>query len=213
MGSVNLTVLRKEIKAQATRSIESRANKVLENAFNKQKDRFLQDFDTHPVTQSIESGPKMDDGIVNTAKGGNLFSLIGFQAGSNPIASLRAILSNGFKLRGSLRTRLAGDKIIIERTVESPTLVDIEKQTSGKYGLSDWTNKSWVRLVEDGIPWFRAYLFGAKYSKYSRSGMAIEAKDDKGNLRTVRNESFGKIPYLSVMLREFRNRIRRISNR
>lgn len=208
MGSVNLTVLRKEIAAQATRSVESRANKVLENAFNKQKNRFLQEFDEHPVTQSIENGPKGDDEIVNTAKGGNLFSLIGFRGNSNPISALRTILTNRFRLRGNLRTRLVNNKIIVERTIESPSLVEIEKQTSGKYGLSDWTNKSWVRLVEDGIPWFRAYLFGAKYAKYSRSGMAIEAKNKEGELQTVRNESFGGIPYLSVLLRRFRDRIR-----
>jgi hypothetical protein len=66
MGSVNLNVLRKEIVAQANRSVESRANKVLENAFNKQRDKFLEEFDSHEVTQSIENGPKGNDGIVNT---------------------------------------------------------------------------------------------------------------------------------------------------
>lgn len=213
MASVNLRVLRKEIVAQARGSIENRANRVLENAFNKERDRFFQEFESHEVTQSIQKGPGVSDGIVNTSKGGNLFSLIGFNFGANPIADLRTLLLSSFRLRGRLTTRLSGDKIIVERTTESPTLAEIERQTAGKDGVGDWTNKSWVRLVEDGIPWFRAYLFGAKYSKYSRSGAAIEAKDKEGNLRNVRSESFGGISYLSVLLREFRNRISRISNR
>jgi hypothetical protein len=209
MGSVNLAVLRREITAQASKSIETRANKVLENAYNKERDKFLQEFDAHPVTQSLENGPKGNDGIVNTAKGGNLYSLIGFKGNSNPIAALRKILFNRFRLRGKLTTKLVGNKIIVERTAESPSLIEIDKQTSGKYGVGDWTNKSWVRLIEDGIPWFRAYLFGEKYSKWSRSGTAIEAKDKEGNLVTARNESFGPIPYLSVLLRRFRERIRK----
>ncbi len=208
MGSVNLAVLRREIVAQATRPIEMRANKVLENAYNKERDIFLQEFDNHPVTQSIRNGPNGDDGIVNTAKGGNLYSLIGFKGNSNPIAALRKILFNRFRLRGKLTTRLTGNKIIVERTTESPSLIEIDKETSGKYGVGDWTNKSWVRLIEDGIPWFRAYLYG-NFSKWSRSGSAIEAKDKEGGLVTVRNESFGPIPYLSVILRNFRERIRR----
>jgi hypothetical protein len=42
--------------------------------------------------------------------------------------------------------------------------------------------------------------------------MAIQAKNNKtGELQSVRNESFGPIPYVSELLRNFRNRIRRYS--
>ncbi len=208
MGSVNLAVLRREIVAQSARPIEIRANKVLENKFNKERNRFFQEFDNDEVTKSIENGPKENDGIVNTVKGGNLYSLIGFNSGSNPVSALRKILFNRFKLRGNLTTRLVGNKIIVERTTESPTLVNVEEETSGKYGVGDWTSKSWVRLIEDGIPWFRYYLFGEKYEKWSRSGTAIQAKNEEGEPITVRNESFAGIPYLSKLLRNFRNRIR-----
>jgi len=209
MGSVNLAVLRREIAAQATKSVETRGNRVLENAFNKQKNIFLEDFNSDQVTQSIEGGPIGSDGIVNTAKGGNLYSLIGFNSGSNPITALRKILFNKIKLRNNFRSKLVGSKVVIERTVEIPSLKEIESETSGKYGVGDWTNKSWVRLIEDGIPWFRYYLFGGFGSPPSRSGTGIQAKKrGSDEPQAVRNESFSGIPYLSRLLKNFRDRIR-----
>jgi hypothetical protein len=207
MGSVNLRVLRKEIIVQAQKPVEQRANKVLENALNRQRDRFIQEFDAHEVTQAIQSGPNDNDGIVNTKKGGNLYSLIGFNSGESPTATLRKFLYDSFKLRDGLRLKANGNKIIAEKTAELPTMVGAEVETAGKHGVGQWTNKSWVKLIEDGIPWFRAYLFNKGGMKNSRSGNAIEAKDKEGNLKTIRNESFGPISYLSGLLKRLRDRV------
>lgn len=209
MGSINLAVLNREIAAQANKSIQSRGNKVLERAFEKQRNVLLQEFNNDEVTKSIESGPSGNDGIVNTKKGGNLYSLIGFNARQNPIAALREILFGKIKLRNNFSAKVVGGKVVVERTVEMPSLKEIENETSGKYGVGEWTNKSWIKLIEDGVPWFRYYLFGEKYSKWSRSGTAIQAKNrETGEPVQVRNESFSGIPYLSKLLRNFKNRIR-----
>lgn len=204
---VNLRVLRKEISVQSKRAIEPRAEAAMEKEFAKIKNQLLRDFDRHPVTNELEDGNRAESNYVNTSHGGNLFSLLGFKYSQKPIQKLRRILENSIKFAGPIKTRVRGNKIIIEKTVSNPSLDTISSEV-GSASKLDWTNRSWLDLLEKGITGFASYLFDEEQLKqWSRSKTAIEAKDKNGNLIKVRDGSLGPIRYISDLLLKFRNRI------
>jgi len=176
----------------------------LEKQFQKRKNEMLEAFDEHPVTQELEGGENGGIGLVETAHGGNLFSLLGFNAGNHPAENLRKILESNILLKSNLaKAKKTKNRVLFEVPVEIPTMETIGKKASAKNSLSRWTTKSWIDLVENGIPWFAHYLFkdGKKINK-SASGTAIEVKAEIEQGRTT---PFNGIPYISQILRDFKN--------
>ena len=94
----NITSVSKRTVAEAQRKLKNDANFTkqvrasLTNSFVKVYEKFLQDFNSHPVTKEIEAGPNSSN-ISGTLGGtGNLFTYIGFSSGSKPIEPLRKTL-------------------------------------------------------------------------------------------------------------------------
>ena len=204
MGKVNLIQLKREIERQEARLIAPRMKNKLNKAFEVEKNRFLKEFDSHPVNKELEKGPNGESSIIKTKKGGNLYSLLGFVDGVEPVRELRDALEDGIS-KGHVTKDLGAKKIKYNLEVRVPTLTELKRKTQ----LLTWTTRSFVDLVENGISNFRRYLFdrSGRLKKYSKSGTAIQADRD------VRDKEFNGVPYLTKMIKKFQDRLKGINKK
>ena len=88
---VNMKRLRDRIR-RPNRRLREIARKKAEVRFKKAKQQMVENFESHPVTQEIRSGPDAGNASSTLGGYGNLYSYIGF-AGSDPTS----IVSNYLK--------------------------------------------------------------------------------------------------------------------
>lgn len=206
---VNISLLKLELNKYLNRSsdeIFKKARPLIERKFNKSKEELLEEFDKHTVTQDLEGGPSGDSELVTTIGGGNLYSLLGFRSGQNPISNLRKILNSTIKLdfTGIRKTKIKNG-IEIQVPVLLPTMDQLNQRVASINKLP-WTSRGWIYLVENGIPWFAHYLFRQRGFKQSYSGKAIEVK---GTISEGRDSTFSGIPYISELFNDFKKNIKR----
>lgn len=173
-------------------------NKVLEEAaYNEVKnnldqatDMMLQEFNEHPVTQEIEAGPTASNSSGSLGGYGNLFSFLGFENGTNPIAFLRNFLKESVSIVRRPSSKARGRYTF---NVTVPEIKEIENETPLPYESS----RSWVRGIERGISGIAYYIF-TKKSKSSRSGTGLQSQGKaRGGVR-FQNQS-----YLTSILNKF----------
>ncbi len=166
--------------------------------FEVAKNQLMEDFDNHPVTRELEAGaqdPENADNVSNTLPGssGNLYSFIGFE--ENPIPALRNALQEGTTLSVSTIS-VEGDKIKCKSSLRVAT-----EQIQDATPLPFETGKSWAEGIEKGISGFSQFLAGAFAT--SRSGGGIQVKNQ------VRGQNFRTTQYLSQILKNFTNKLRK----
>lgn len=169
---------------------KQKANNLMEPHFERAKERLLNKFNKHKVTQEIEAGPTTDNssGLLNGY--GNLFSFIGFPVGENPIEELRFFLEDSINFKQTVRR---GNTYYFR--VECPSMQEIEQVTP-----MPWEHgNSWVDGIEHGMSNLSHYLY-VHWNK-ARSEEGIQLKHDY-----LYDASFETTPYLSKMLNEFRER-------
>ena len=165
--------------------------RALNNKVQKAQKKFLDNFEKHPVTMEISAGASATN-ISGTLGGvGNLFSYIGFSAGSQPLAALRPLLA-----QYEIRYHHTKAKTVINITV--PTKEEIFKSTPLPWA----TGRSWAKGIETGISGLGKYLHID--SPRSRSGKGIQTK---GRQRTG---GFSNTSYLSSLLNDYYKEIRKI---
>lgn len=163
----------------------------IEDKFEKAQKQFLNNFEKHPVTLEIGGGPNSTN-ISGTLNGvGNLFSYIGFDSGTKPLAALRVLLAK-YEIRYHHTKRSTSINITL------PTRQEIFKVTPIPWA----TGRSWAQGIETGISGLGQYL--TSNSPRSRSGSAIQTK---GKIRSGR---FTNVPYLSSLLKEYYKEIRKV---
>jgi hypothetical protein len=183
-----------KIKRKIVRNIKKVPERVkieAQRKFNRAKREMITEFESHPITQELEGGP-MGGNVSGTLGGvGNLFSFIGFQEGSNPIATLREMLNN-------YRINIMSPKIIKRSSgvdfkfrVTGPSMAEIEAAT-----YLSWLGKSWVRGIERGMTGLGNYL-ALMGAIGSRSGGGIQAKT------SYRGGAYRPTKYMSSLLRTF----------
>ena len=177
-------------KVASSSKVQQKSDEIVEKKLKIAKEIVLNEFDSHPVTKEIEGGASADNKS-NTLDGyGNLFSFIGFEAGADPISSIREFLKNSFKVKKEKATKS------LKKTyfVHSPSLEDFN------FAIMPWENKSWVKEIESGISGFNYYL--SKMVEASRSGTAIQI-DNK--LRSIGSSKASD--YMSEILQNFKKRM------
>jgi hypothetical protein len=177
-------VFRKEVK------------QIIEKDFFTVHDIFLKAFDSHPVTMEIEGGPSANNSSRTLGGVGNLYTYIGFQAGSHPIKSLRKTLEKYSirynNLRGGLRA-----------IIEVPTKEDVFAVTPMPWAMG----RSWARGIERGISGLGQYLVKSGSIPQSRSGRAIEVKGK------IRSGKFSNVSYMSALLNDYYKSIKKLENK
>jgi hypothetical protein len=184
MGSVNK-------KVAQSRKYNQGVDQIAQRRFNEAKRKLMEDFDNHPVTQELKSGPSSTN-LSDTLGGyGNLFSYIGFPEGTDPTVAVRAFLQASIRLKRSS----SGGNLNVSYSVHVPSLQDFD------FAKMPWEGgNNWVSAIESGISGFSYYM--TKAADASRSGSAIQI-DSK--IR-ARGSSVG-VSYITKVINKFRQRI------
>jgi hypothetical protein len=210
--AVNVRLLKQTIAEQAGEKIASRANQAIKLNFNTQKEKLLNDFDNHPVTQELEAGPDVEHSeFFHTDKGGNLFSLIGFDRDKTPTKKLRQILDKGITIDTSAKkvTVAPDGRLKVVVPISIITLQEVYDATaSNKETQVPWNKgRSFVQMIQRGITGFGSYVAGMFESpKPSRSGGGVQAKKG-GKPQQVRDIDLPGIPYVNELLGDFKKHL------
>jgi hypothetical protein len=160
------------------------------------RNEFLKKFNSHPVTMEVEGGVSASN-ISRTLGGiGNLYTYIGFTAGSSPIRPLRLLLEK-YEIR--YHHIRQGMRI----TVELPTKEEVFQATPMPWA----SGRSWARGIERGISGLGRYLVSKRDISKSRSGKAIEVKTP------MRGGKFSNTSYISSLLNDYYKKIKKLEKR
>jgi len=187
MGYVKLDITSIRTKALRTEKARNRALIKAERITEREKDRLIEAFESHPVTKEIAAGP-LAPNTSNTLGGyGNLFSFIGFDAGSDPITPVKNLLEK-IEVK-NLKYKVKNQQYIA--TVRYPEKEEIRSVSP----LPFETGKSWVVGIEKGISGFTQYIYKKFLKGKSKEGLQSEKMDRSGN--------YQKTNYLFSMLSVF----------
>lgn len=185
MNKINFDSIRK--KASNAKKIEQRADKFVDKLLEKNKLNFLNEFDDHPITKELISGPNGAN-TSNTLGGkGNLFSFIGFFQSQNPVEELRIFLEKNFSFKKIKKNNK------LKYSIDYPSLEKIKNNTPMPWE----SGNSWAISIEKGISGLSYYLAN-KFSEKSRSGRGIQTKNKIQNLNYKPSE------YLSKIIKNFK---------
>jgi hypothetical protein len=168
----------------------------VQKEFKKKKITLIESFNDHPVTKEIERGPTASNESGTLGGYGNLYSFIGFIAGTTPTSQLRGVLQRRTSLRKTPKISSRGAKMNFVYTVETPSEAEITAVTP-----MPWEGgRSWAYGIERGISGLGFYVY--KKWKTSRSGDAIQSQ------KKQRVGGFKQRGYLSEIWRDFTRRLR-----
>lgn len=186
MSYINVNSIRR--KVMQSKKTLAQADSAIEKKLERNKQKFLDDFDSHPVTQELSEGPSASNSSKTLGGRGNLFGFIGFDENDNPIKNLRDFLAGNFSAK---RKKVSDKKIIY--TVKYPSLEKIKSVTKMPWE----SGRSWVEGVEKGISGLSNYLF--KKSRASRSGAGVQASNQ------INPSSFKTIKYMTEIINKFKS--------
>ena len=168
----------------------------VQKEFEKKKTTLIESFNSHPVTKEIEGGPTTSNESGTLGGYGNLYSFIGFMAGTAPTHQLRSLLQKRTRLKKNPKISSRGKKMSITYIVETPSEAEITAVTP-----MPWEGgRSWAYGIERGISGLGFYVY--KKWKTSRSGDGIQSQ------KKQRSARFKQRGYLSEIWRDFTRRLR-----
>jgi len=182
MNGVNYRLLRLQISQQADRVILPKIKPLIKAEFKGKKEAMLDYFDNHAVTRELKAGsenPRTSSSFVNTKEGGNLFSLLGFDKGTDPTVVVRDILDKDIKLDLAHTTKENNARgILFKARVEIPNLATINEKVAEAAPVKWQPTRSFTEMLERGVTGFGHYLYKAtrvfKSPIPSRSSSAIQ---------------------------------------
>ena len=183
-------------KVVKEKPFQKKAKQVIEKEFQDIYQNFLKAFNSHPVTQEIEAGSSASN-ISRTLGGvGNLYTYIGFNAGSHPIKNLRTLLEKYDIRYNTLRS-------FMRTTIEVPTKDEVFAATPMPWA----SGRSWAKGIERGISGLGQYLVKRSSMARSRSGHAIEVKGK------IRSGKFSNTSYMSALLNDYYKAIKKLEKK
>lgn len=201
--TVNQKDLDKEIKSSLSKragsaklknNLKDKSGKFIYKKFESEKKRMIKEFLNLPVTKELLAGTKARN-ISGTLGGyGNLFTFIGFEAGTDPVSPIIQLLEktqvifNGMSPRGTTKIR-----------IEMPSARDIFTITPLPWA----TGISWAKGIEVGMSGLGQYI--NKPSTFSRSEAGIQTDN---RLRAGR---FSNTPYISRFVNKWQKEFIKLS--
>ena len=197
-GTVNMQGIGAQVAK--TKSFKFAAKKELNIFTQRAKNEMLKEFHNHPVTVEIEGGVtavNLSNTLGGLAGGGNLFTYLGFDTGSNPTLAVKTYLKESVRI-GAVRTRVSpGRNGRIEAVC---TLFYPDMRLLKKVSKLPWeSGKSWIEGMENGISGFGYYMH-RKFEE-SRSGMGLQTR------KKIRQGHFRPTPYFSKIILNFLKRL------
>jgi len=160
--------------------------------------QLIKDFTQHPVTKEINSGPLASNSSGLLGGYGNLFSFFGFEYSSDPTGPIYDILQRQIDVSAVRKGVQGRFEIYLQN---APSKEEIFNVTH-----FDWlAGRSWVDGVEKGVSGLGQYMYSEEGFKGSnlRSTTGIQSK------AKIVSSKFQNVSYISQMLNDFRERIRR----
>lgn len=192
MGYAKLDITSIRTKALQTRKARNRALIKAEKIVESEKNKLIEAFESHPVTEEIAAGP-LAKNTSNTLGGyGNLFSFIGFEAGSDPIAPVKNLLKT-IEIK-NFRYKTKNQQYIA--TVYYPEQEKIKSASP----LPFESGRSWVEDIEKGISGFTDYIYKKFLKGKSKEGLQSDRRGRSGRYK--------KTNYLFAMLSNFAKNIK-----
>lgn len=172
---------------QNDKEYQKSVKSLIEDQFEKIKDKYIDEFLNHPVTQEIKGGINASNisGTLNNIT--NLYSFIGFDEGTDPIEPIEQLLEkSNYRIMYNYNS---GESTVI---FDIPTAAQIFAITPMPWAVG----RSWARGIETGISGLGYYL---KKVKNSRSGLGIQS-----TIQQVRTgASFKNTKYISDLINRF----------
>ena len=185
MGYTKLDIGKIRGKVLSSKKAKDKAFEKAEKKVQAEKSKLIDAFENHEVTKEITAGPKASNTSGTLGGYGNLFSFIGFDAGSDPITPIKETL-NEIEVKN---VKLNGDKY--SASVKYPSQNEIKKVTP----LPFENGKSWAIGIEDGISGFTQYIYTKFLDGRSKEGIQSDKRSNSG--------SFKKQDYLNSLLQDF----------
>ena len=185
MGYTKLDIKSIRNKVLSSTKAKEKALDKAEKKVEKEKNKLIEAFDDHEVTKEIAAGPKASNTSGTLGGYGNLFSFIGFEANTDPIAPVKELL-NEIEVK-NIKVNADGYSV----SVKYPSQNEIKKATP----LPFENGRSWAAGIEDGISGFTQYIYTKFLDGRSKQGVQSEKAKGVG--------SFKKQEYLNSLLQDF----------
>lgn len=200
MAKINMRGLNAEIAQKGYKIFKPLVEQRIKNAFDKERQKLLNDFENSDITKEIDAGPNASNSSNTLGGYGNLFTFIGFESGSDPISPLRSLLAKSIQIKTIRKKR---DVLAFTLNFSVPTIEEIKAVAP-----MPWSTDNWVEAVEKGLSGLGQYMY-TKNSKRGRSGRAIQIDAElTGNQNSNPTEYMTKI--LSDMLRNIESSLKRL---
>ena len=198
MAKINTKVLRDAVYSGAENAnIRKQARALAAQRVEEAKESMIEELNSHPITKEIESGPDSENDSNTLDGNGNLYSFIGFEAGSKPTEIIRDYLGKSTRLMTGYKYEKNDSGGVYYFTVSVPSSPELEELTP-----SPWDSKSWTRGIERGISGLGFYIYSKiKALASSRSGTATQS----GN--KVRSLGYRPVKYMSNIINNFKKKI------
>ena len=172
---------------QADKEYQKIVRSSIEEQFDKIKQKYIEEFLNHPVTQEIKGGISANN-ISGTLNGiTNLYSFIGFDEGTDPIKPIEDLLQ-----KSDYRIIFNNNSIDSTIIFDIPTAAQIFSVTPMPWAIG----RSWARGIETGISGLGYYL---KKKKNSRSGFGIQSSTNQVRFGV----SYKNTKYISDLINRF----------
>lgn len=172
-------------------SVSSLIREEWQKKIDDAQNQMIQAYENDPVTVEIDGGVFASNVSSTLGGKGNLFSFIGFEAGSDPTQPIKELLRN--KINFSVKALTNGNFKI---EIAAPT-----KEVLYNVSPIPWNpGRSWLDGIEKGISGLGSYVY--KESPASRSGKGVQTKTNVGG-------RFSNRSYMTTILKEFQRNVSR----
>ena len=188
--TVNAKELLKELTVDNDRAMGTTIRNYVAPKLQKKQERLVKTFLTNKITIELKGGPTASNTSGILGGYGNLFSFIGFDAGTDPTDIIEKIFEQKFRFRVRRINKTGKYKI----TFFIPSIEEI-------YGLTPmpWASgSSWVDGIEKGMSNVGSYLYSSRGFGQSRAGTGLQAKNKSSGV------TFRNTPYITRLLNNFK---------
>lgn len=161
-------------------------------SFQKIKTKMMAEFYAHPVTREIQAGAESNN--ISGTLGGvtNLYSFIGFEKGTDPIAAIEEIL---------YKTDFTFSRVT-NKSVEFSVYIPDPEEIFAVTPMPWAAGRSWAKGIESGISGLGYHL---RTSRGSRSGKGIQAKN-----KVRGGAKFKNTQYITALINKYKKEFNNI---
>ena len=188
--TVNAKELLKELTVDNDRAMGTAIRTYIAPKLQRKQDRLVKNFKTDKITIELKAGPTASNTSGILGGYGNLFSFIGFDAGTDPTDVVEKIFEQKFRFRVRRINKTGKYKI----TFFIPSIEEIYALTPMPWA----SGSSWVDGIEKGMSNVGSYLYSSRGFGQSRAGTGLQAKNKSSGV------TFRNTPYITRLLNNFK---------